>query len=864
MSDWNSMDSVFNEYTKKHSTYRGIEYKYADRGIRCQLHPVLVMSQFVIDSLIEEGKKRIAIVLPDDECSIVPLVIAKYFQFLQDDPSYATSIFEGIVPGQHVKLGKAIAEFLEIDQENNKIKYKVGKETKLYGPVTYDTPISNYHLLLERTEAEVSSEKKWIEEFVKIKKLLSTQSLDMYLDKFRQKRTGVKKTIVLFSQKNHARSEFANLMINGESLDNVLAYGEFIDDEEKPYSVLNKGKLDCLPGISIVNKLSTANNAISVLGAESVPMIYCAQDKFQEIIDNLDAFKKILKTKIPTTIFVPESEFEKYDVLRDLGFVFWQWKPATLKSSCFVTVDPSVLQRSIFSRLARKVNNATLATYRIIRCPSDGLAELKNGIRNLLKEEIDDVALRRIYFQLNKFHKRLSAICTELDDYQIYQLHEEWDRINNDWLSIRERFESNPIKILIDAILESMQQISMREITNKAAALEKLLRSYKGKVVVVLPDDYYDLDKIKETEPAKYMLYSCRFLSYSEYMRFSTFDESVDVVIVPWFDSSKYIKIKQTYCYRNLVYILYDFENRWRSAFIKRLDSSFSHEDLLQTAKSIRLPSKNISSVPFDSVDVENESVNPTKEDYDFDRTLLKKAIGKSYSSSDLADSVECIPVILTEDTVAYFGTNHDVIDITGLYTGESSRAEKIQADKLTQGRIILIRQSGRDLVTEKADQLMAADNKSFLREKSSVWSKALAKYSEGKTIQEVTDAITNAGCPCSFQQVRFWILGETIRPNDIEAIRAIAKICKDENLLSSVELVYAYGGTVQDYHRRAGSELSKELKNRADDILDIISSGDMVGNLEGIGDIHIYKVEEVMGKEFVPRNKINTLEVFA
>ena len=54
MSGWNSMDSVFNEYTKKHSTYRGIEYKYADRGIRCQLHPVLVMSQFVIDSLIEE------------------------------------------------------------------------------------------------------------------------------------------------------------------------------------------------------------------------------------------------------------------------------------------------------------------------------------------------------------------------------------------------------------------------------------------------------------------------------------------------------------------------------------------------------------------------------------------------------------------------------------------------------------------------------------------------------------------------------------------------------------------------------------------------------------------------------------------
>ena len=863
MIDWESMDSAYNDYMLNHLTYMDILFKYINKGANSQLHPLFVMSQFIIDSLIDDGKRRIAIVLPDDQCSIIPLVIAKYFQFLQDDPSYATSIFEDIVPGQHVKLGKAVAEFLEIDQENNTIKYKVGKETKLYGPVTISTPISNYHLLLERTEAEVSAERKWSDEVSKIKERLSNQGLDIYLDKFKQKRTGVKKTIILFSQKNNARAEFSNLVINGETLDNVLAYGELVDDSEKPYAVLNKGKLDCLPGISVVNRFATANKAISELGIESVSMIYCAQDKFQEIIDNLDAFKKILKTKIPTTIFVPESEFEKYDVLRDLGFVFWQWKPATLKSNCFSS-NPSVLQKSIFSHLACKVNNARKASYSIIRCPSEGLAEIKNGIRNLWKEEIDDVALRRVYIQLNKFHKHLSSICTDLDVYQGYQLYEEWGRVNKEWIDIRERFISNPIKDLVDAVLKSMESFALRSLTNKAYALEKLIRSCKGKVIIVLPDDYYDLNKIKEIEPNKYNLYSCRFLSYSEYLNYSNYDDVVDVVIVPWFDSSKYIKLKQTYCYKRLIYVLYDFENKWRSAFIKRLDSSFSHEDLIQTAENIHISSKSISSVPFDSVDVECEDINPTKEDYDFDRTLLKKAVGKSYSSSDLADSVECIPVILSEDTVAYFGTNHDVIDITGLYFGELSHPEKIQADKLSQGRIILIRQSGRDLVTEKADQLMAKENKSFLREKASVWSRALIKYSEGKTILDVTQAIARAGYSCSFQQVRFWLLGETIRPNDIEAIRAIAKICKDEVLLTSVDQVYAYGGIVQDYHRRAGSELSKELKNRADDILDIVSSGNMKGNVEGIGDIHIYKVEEVMGKEFVPRNRINTLEVFA
>jgi len=114
MAVCNSIDDAFNKYIHTHSTYNNIVFRHIGTGVNSKLHPVFVMSQYILDSLAEEGKSRYTIILPDDHCQIITLAIARYFQFLQDDPSYATSIFEDIAVGQHVKLGKAVAEFLDM------------------------------------------------------------------------------------------------------------------------------------------------------------------------------------------------------------------------------------------------------------------------------------------------------------------------------------------------------------------------------------------------------------------------------------------------------------------------------------------------------------------------------------------------------------------------------------------------------------------------------------------------------------------------------------------------------------------------------------------------------------------------------
>lgn len=865
MEKMNSIDEAFCTYTDLHPTYNSVLFSSVADEANAKLHPLYVMSQYFIDSLLEQEKRRISIVLPDYDSNLITLVLAKYFQNLQEDPYYADSILDSIEPGQHVKLGKAVAEFLGIDREKNTIKYRISRPDKYGNSIVQTSPITNYHLLLEKTEAEVSSLKMWGKERTRIQQSIPAEGISLFLDKIIQKKTGVKKTIVVFAQKNELKDYMSDLYINDNSLEDILAYGELTEDE-KCYSVFNKGRLDCLPGIAIANKLSQITNFASAMEPESIACIYCFPEKFQEILNNLDEFKKVLKLKAPVVIFVPEGEFEYYDVIRDLNFVLWQWKPTTLKSECFRYAYDYQQADNVFSRLAKKVDRAGKATCRVVRCESNGLADVKAVIQVLFKEiDEDDKNLKHVLIMLNRYHKIISSLCFIISPEMKKYLMKQLEAVDDYWKTIARVYDGTTVGERIEQILNYFIDRINVEQTNKATVISDTIKG-NGRSCVVIPDDICELyEIISERRAIDYAVAgNYRVYSFSEFLSKCDSGFSVDKVIVPWFESSKYLKIKQTYSYNQLICVLYDFENKWRSAFIRRLDSSFSHEELKKTISKMNISNNEIANVPFDNVEIEIDSNNPFNDEYDFDRNIIRRAVGKSTASENLADSVECVPVILSGETVALWGLGHEVFDVTDICFEGSDKTEKITAEKLSPGHIVLIRQSGRNLITEKADQLMKHENRESLRKTASLWASTLANYAAGKTIQEVTDALASAGSLCTPQQVRYWIQGETIRPNDKEAIRSIAKISDDNYLMSNIDKVYIAGGDVQEYHRKAGRLLSKAIKNKAKEIQNIYFSGSMSGVLEGIGEIRLYVVEEVLSKEFVSRNKINSLEVYA
>lgn len=68
-------------------------------------------------------------------------------------------------------------------------------------------------------------------------------------------------------------------------------------------------------------------------------------------------------------------------------------------------------------------------------------------------------------------------------------------------------------------------------------------------------------------------------------------------------------------------------------------------------------------------------------------------------------------------------------------------------------------------------------------------------------------------------------------------------------------------GKRIQNYHRIAGRWLTKELKDRTQEIKNISDADKQTGFINGIGDVQVYTVEDILEKTLVTRSVINHVE---
>lgn len=863
------VSQILEQFYKQHSTYRNIGYSQGNVQYREHLHPLLVFTQYIIDTLITKGEKRIAVVLPDDDCEILPLILAKCFANIQDEPGFAGSVLEEIEPGQMLRLGDAVVKYLGRDGKD-KIKYSVGRTQ-----VTEVTsPIFEYHNFFEKCTGAVSSWATYVQAKKKIDEMIKSGD-NNELNAIKLKRTTIKKTTLLLSAKNDFHDFMGQLKINNCSLDDIITYGEIDLHADSGFMLYNKGKLDCLPAITVSAKLDEINDALQIVGiAKKVGAIFSTVGKFDELTDNSEALKGCLRKGIPFIAFVPEHAFEKFTIIKNLGFKMWHWKPATLKSEVFLRENVSDRQERIFGAISRKISSAALAEYDFVSCTDNKLKTDLCLIKDISFKTNDfDATLKQLVRRLWGFQNEMVA-AGYIDNYIATAMSEELVKIENAWAGQKIFYTQQSFYDAIERLLNVFREWLLIRETHKQIKLKEYLLSlpdeYKT-VTILVPDRYMYADKLQkwanEIVPQKQLCVSK--LSDFYIMQDKSWHET-DILIVSTFDKNEYIRIKQTYCYKKLTYIIYDFENRWRIGLVKKIDECMPYDEIKERATEIGLSENDLSPKTLDDADVDAVEFEDREiSDYNFASTVIRSTLKMQESTKDSADAIECVPILLSGDKIAYFYPTHDVIDVTELAVFDAQRPLKKDAVRLRKGDKILIRQSDRDIIKEKADILMSRDGKSDLRELSEIWCSLLQCYANCKSIMQVHNAINNAGAECTFQQVRYWISGETILPRDKNVLIAIGKICREEPELQemiatyneNIDRIIECGRQVQSYHQKAGVWLTKELRDRAAEIRKIASLPNPFGSIAGIGDVSIYTVEDVLNKMVIERNKLNRVE---
>lgn len=862
------VSQILEQFYKQHPTYRNIGYSLGNVQYSERLHPLFVFTQYIIDTMISKGEKRIAIVLPDDDCNILPFILAKCFANIQDEPGFAGSVLDEIKPGQMLRLGDAVVKYL--GREGDRIKYSIGRTQ-----VTEVTsPIFEYHNFFEKSSGAVSSWGTYIKAKKKIDDKIKSGD-NNELNAIKLKRTTIKKTTMLLSAKNDFRDFMNQVKINNNSADDIITYGEIDLQSGNGFALYNKGKLDCLPAITVSARLDEINDALqSESVAGKVIAIFSTVDKFDEIIDNIESLKECLRKKIPFVVFVPEQAFEKFAAIKNLGFKVWHWKPATLKSEAFLKEDVSDRQERIFGSISKKINSAALAEYDFVKCFDNVLKTNLRLIRDISFHTNDgDAGLKQLVRRLWGFQNEIVSTCYMDVDIVSY-MRNEFSEIKEAWNRQKIYYEQQSFYESIEKLISFFEKwLSASEIAKQHKLSEYLLslpEEYKT-IFIVVPDRFIYGDKLQKWAADIFSDKQIRVMKLTDFFMVQEKSwQHMDLLIITSFDRNQYIRIKQTYCYGKLTYILYDFENKWRSGLVKKIDECMPYDEVKERASEIGLSENDLLPISLDRAneDITDEGEHEI-EDYNFGNTIIRNTLKTQESNRESATAIECVPILLSDDKIAYFYPTHDVIDITSLITFDAQRPLKKDAVRLRRGDKILIRQSDKDIIREKADILMEHDNNGDIRGVSEIWCTLLQCYAADKSITQVWQAIIGAGASCTFQQVRYWISGETILPRDRNVLVAIGKICLNNPELAEIasgyiekmDAIIECGRQVQSYHQKAGIWVTKELRSKAAEIRKIAMLPSPYGNIEGIGDVFIYTVEDVLDKMIVERNKMNRVE---
>ncbi len=826
------------------------------------IHPVLQASQAIIDKFLMEGKRRIVIVLPDDEINIFPLLIAKYFSNIQERPEYVHNIFDDISEGQHLKLGKAVVEFVSINSEEGIIKLKVGRESKQIYPSLYTEKIKEYMLYFEKSSAALSKEDKYLAERKCIKEQINEQGM-ADIELLKTKRTVLNKSFLILCLKNESIEYLNDLYVSNNAFSDLVIFGGIDVDSDKGYEIYNSGKLDCLPGIIVSPRISDIRYTLEKekIG-EKIESVVVMPNKVQELLSNTGELKKSLRTNIPMVVFATENDFESFPILDELGFEFWQWTPENLGSNGLSSID-NVQESGLFSSFSKKVFNATNCEIesRIIKDSfmKDGIGTLRYLIKKVDSFSND---MQSELFELYKAGKSLFDIVTPISLDMMKDFNDRLSLFKEKWIRQKKYWSDTEIENAIDKGINFIEKSIDSRRLPKADSLDELIKSCTEKNIAIVVSNRYRYKKnLSDRALQQWRDKAVKVYSASEYIRqCENSGLFFERVIVTFFDNVNYINVKNTYCYNKLTYLLYDFENQWRQGYIKLISNSIPKEKIQRNAKLFGI--KNIKNGGDEEEDtiVDFYSSN-TMYDYNFERNVIKEIITRKNTVLTYDEAMECIPILFNLNTVGYFLQKHSLVDITDLCSGKTDKPISRDAGTIKRGNIILVRKSGKDIIREKADDLMEKNSVMELRKKSEIWVEALRRLSEDKSFEAVCKLINDNGGECDVLQIRYWMAGETICPDKISVLYALSSLIPDLLEKDKVEEVYGAGKAVQEYHRKAGRWLSQELRQKANEIKAIYQSGNTEGFLDGIGEISIFVVEEVLDKEYVSRNKINRFE---
>ena len=807
--------------------------------------PIIKASVLMLDRMLEHQGNHNILVFPEKVQSIFVFALIKLLHNIsvgRIEQSYAPEKF---VPGEKLRLGKAVAEFQCIEDENGQKKISL----RLADLKKYSAPIDFFPMFQKTTAKRISKSGTFAEALKEAKKELTNISSGKgLLALLREYKTHMDSSIVFVSSMINTKQAINEFKLCDQSIKDTILIGQA--DFEGNVRNIGTGQLSGIPAIVLASDLYAVNEMVEK--EHSIQSVIIDASNVNAIESQLPELDKLLRLKLPVTCVTDVANSFDLHPLLERDFNLWRWDETCITNDLY-DASPIVSDRKTKCCANRKVEYLV----------TDG-NEISTAIRLLYthRKESQTASAQMLKLFARLFSLAFTALretvpfgedqCDEtqssLEECEALLTSEKPylpDVTYNDYRTI---INSLKAVFIFGYILPKHESLA-----------EKLIHIVPCNVCLVVPErsnkemiqQYWqnwciakkvDL-KIEVLFPTEYCLAPC--------------GEYGVVIVVGWLKPSVMRRTMYSFNTSEYIVLLYDYEKRWKNYNSSKWNQALTSEGNRKIIeKSFSTNKLKITTSRF--VAPVQEPVDLPKEDELSEiEIVLRENKYRRYvagGKKEDNDTIEAIPVNYVGGYLAFYKTGHKIISASSIIESDSDTIETKYPNQLKVGDFVVVREVDRDIVKEMADIILKHSGMEDKRAIAGQWREALKIETLFYTPEQIFERLQLVGCTRGLATVRSWIFdNDMIAPQSKQDLEHIAAITENEVMKERLDQIYSAAKIVKIAHVQAGRVLSdqlrahiaKALKEHGNiDPFNIWKPIEMM--IDGIGTVRILKIIDI------------------
>ena len=832
------------------SSFDGISLSFEDNAHSVGIPPIIKASVLMLDKMIAHQGKFNILVFPERIQSIFIFTLIKLLHNIAEGKIERAYDPEAFKPGEKLKLGNAVVEFVGIEGRNSEQRMRI-KVVDKGTPLIIDAPIENFPLFQRtNTQRRLSTYNQYIEEKRKLEDVSGCLTPDeKFLTLLSDYRTHMDSSIVNMTSVINAKELFSICKLCGRDIKDILLIGHA--DYEGNVRNIGAGQLDGIPAIVLASDLY----AIAALAEQGHPIqsIIIDGSNANTLLSQMDALDELMRLGVPITCVTDIVNSFDLQPFLDRQFNLWRWDETSITDRLY-NVSALSSDRKTKHCAKRKVkylamdgNEVSIAIRKLYshrieaQTQSAQMLKLFDGLFSL-----SFIALREtvpfVETQLSQPRLTLDECGSILACERNYLAPETYD----DYVTI----------------IDCLKKIFTKGYPlPKHDALADILQKGKYKsLCIVVPErsekkhvqEYWQMwCRRQRLITQVYVLYPAEYYPVQE-SQFSA------TIVVGWLKRA--IMRKILYGFNTQIYtvLLYDYEKRWKNYDTTKWNTALdSFQNRQAIEKSFNTEKIHVSTSRFTPVQPVPEDTPKTDELAEIEVVLRENKYRQYVASGGQKaanETTEAIPVNYVGGYLAFYRTGHKVISATNIIMNDADKIDSVLPEQLKVGDFVVVRETSKDLIREMADVILNRSGKTEMREMAGKWKEALEIETLFYSDDEIYQHLQDAGCSKGQQAVHGWIHDDdVIAPQSKQDLEYIAVATGSSVLKELLDQVFDAAQIVRSAHVQAGRVLSMQLRNRIVEALKEYGDIDPFNiwepiemQVDGIGTVRILKIIDI------------------